>query len=196
MTRILIFIGLVIVLPAWANYEQPNFEVVLEEGRLAIRDYPSVMVIETRVSASRSDAAGYAFRRLFKYISGENEAGLKIPMTAPVAQTMANGRVKSSDYWAVRFFLPNNLSEEDIPRPLESKVLVAKLKAQRYATVSFKGTQTDKKIKENMVKLESFLISQGYEVSGSPVYAFYDPPFIPWFLRDNEILLPVKKAEE
>ena len=87
MTRILIFIGLVIVLSAWANYEQPNFEVVLEEGRLAIRDYPSVMVIETRVSASRSDAAGSAFRRLFKYISGENEAGLKIPMTAPVAQT-------------------------------------------------------------------------------------------------------------
>ena len=185
-----------LVLSACANYEQPNYKVIIDERPLAIRDYPSVMVIETRVLASRADAAGKAFRRLFEYISGENEASLKIPMTAPVAQTLANEEVKTSDYWAIRFFLPNNMLEESIPRPIDNEILVKRLEAQRYATVSFKGSQGDKKIKENMFLLKSFLVSQGYEVSGSPVFAFYDPPFIPWFLRDNEILLPVKKDEE
>lgn len=87
--------------------------------------------------------------------------------------------------------MPRSLSEENIPKPSETGVAVVKLKAQKYGSVSFKGTQNDKKVSENLAKLEAFIAENDYEVSGPPVYAFYDPPFIPWFLRDNEILLPV-----
>lgn len=194
MTRTLLIIALLFATPAWADYEQPKFETVLQEGALAIRDYASAMVVETRVSASRKDAAGDAFRRLFKYISGNNEAQMEIPMTSPVAQTKADGSDEASNNWDIRFFLPSNMSAEDIPQPSQSGVSVTRLPAQRYASVSFKGTQTDKKVAENIGKLEAFISKSGYEISGPPVYAFYDPPFIPWFLRDNEILLPVRKA--
>ena len=194
---ILTIVVLLFGAPAWADYEQPRYIVVLQENKLAIRDYAPVMVVETQVIASRKDATGDAFRSLFRYISGNNEAELEISMTSPVAQTLASpNNDQAAETWAVRFFLPSSLSEEKIPLPKEEGVAVLKLKAQRYASISFRGRQNDKKITTNTAKLKSFIAQKGHEVSGPPVYAFYDPPFIPWFLRDNEILLPVIPKKE
>ena len=193
MKLILLTIAIISSLPAWAEIEQPNYKVILEKGIFAIRDYTFVMAVETEVFSSRREAAGDAFPRLFRYISGENEDNLEISMTSPVAQTLANQNDDdSAERWIVRFFIPKNMAEENIPLPSEKGVTVSKLKAQRFASVSFRGSQSDKKIEENKAKLKAFITKNGYEVSGRPIYAFYDPPFIPWFLRDNEILLPVK----
>ena len=197
MKLILLIIAIISSLPAWAEIEQPNYAVILEKDRFAIRDYASMVVVETEVVSSRREASGDAFRSLFRYISGENEDNLEISMTSPVAQTLANQNDDdSAERWIVRFFIPRNMAEENIPLPSEKGVTVSKLKAQRFASVSFRGSQSDKKIEENTAKLKAFITQNGYEVSGRPIYAFYDPPFIPWFLRDNEILLPVKKNQK
>ena len=191
MKQILVIIIMLFSTPAWAEYEQPSYKVILEQDKFSIRDYSEVIVVETEVVASRRDATSEAFRKLFRYISGNNEANLEISMTSPVAQTLTNQDGEIGKNWSVRFFLPRSLSEENIPKPSETGVAVVKLKSQKYGSVSFKGTQNDKKVSENLAKLEAFIAENDYEVSGPPVYAFYDPPFIPWFLRDNEILLPV-----
>ena len=191
MKQILVIIIMLFSTPAWAEYEQPSYKVILEQDKFSIRDYSEVIVVETEVVASRRDATSEAFRKLFRYISGNNEANFEISMTSPVAQTLTNQDGEIGENWAVRLFLPRSLSEENIPKPSETGVAVVKLKAQKYGSVSFKGTQNDKKVSENLAKLEAFIAENDYEVSGPPVYAFYDPPFIPWFLRDNEILLPV-----
>jgi effector-binding domain-containing protein len=195
MTRILTIITLLFATPAWAEYEQPSYNLVFQQNGLEIRDYAPAVVVETQVVASRRDAAGDAFRSLFNYISGNNDASLEIPMTSPVAQTYA-GRERDnvSGKWAVRFFLPRDLSAEAIPEPLQLGVNIVTLGAQRFASVSFKGTQNDKKVAKNSARLREFIAQNGYRVSGQPVYAFYDPPFVPWFLRDNEILFPIEKA--
>jgi len=196
MTRILTIIALLFATPAWAGYEQPQFEVVLQKENLAIRDYASVMVVEVQVAASRRDAAGDAFRSLFKYISGNNEDNLEIPMTSPVAQTQVPKTSNNEDdKWAIRFFLPRKIIDEGAPLPEEDGVNLVNLKAQRYASVSFKGTQNDKKVAKYSAQLREFIVQNGYQVSGQPIYAFYDPPFVPWFLRDNEILLPIAKGK-
>jgi len=196
MTRILTIIALLFATPAWAGYEQPQFEVVLQKENLAIRDYASVMVVEVQVAASRRDAAGDAFRSLFKYISGNNEDNLEIPMTSPVAQTQVpKASNNEDDNWAIRFFLPRKIIDEGAPLPEEDGVNLVNLKAQRYASVSFKGTQNDKKVAKYSAQLREFIVQNGYQVSGQPIYAFYDPPFVPWFLRDNEILLPIAKVK-
>ena len=196
MTRIFTIIALLFATPAWAEYERPSYNVVLKEDGLEIRDYAPTVVIETQVLASRRDAASEAFRSLFNYISGDNTARLEIPMTSPVAQTQAvKGPGNVSGKWAIRFFLPKNLSDENIPQPLQKDVNIVTLAAQRFASVSFKGTQNDKKVARYTAQLREFIAQKGYGVSGEPVYAFYDPPFVPWFLRDNEILLPIQKVE-
>ena len=33
--------------------------------------------------------------------------------------------------------------------------------------------------------------NRGLRIAGDPVWARYNPPFAPWFLRRNEILVPV-----
>ena len=195
MTRILTIIAILIASPVWAEYERPSYTVVLKEDGLEIRDYAPAVVVETQVLASRRDAAGEAFRSLFNYISGNNAASLEIPMTSPVTQTpVGKGPDDVSDNWAIRFFLPSSLSMEDIPKPLQQDVNIVTLAAQRFASVSFKGTQNDKKVVKYTARLREFISQNGYGVSGEPVYGFYDPPFVPWFLRDNEILLPIQKV--
>ena len=195
MIRIVTIIAILTASPAWAEYERPIYNVVVKEDGLEIRDYAPAIVVETQVLASRRDAAGEAFRGLFKYISGNNTSGLEIPMTAPVAQTPAGkGPDGVSSKWAIRFFLPSNYSVENIPQPLQQGINIVTLEAQRFASVSFKGTQNDKKVAKYTTQLREFISQKGYEVSGEPVYAFYDPPFVPWFLRDNEILLPIQKV--
>ena len=193
MTRLAIIFSLLFVTPAWADYERPSFEVILQKENLAIRDYASVMVVEMQVTASRQDAAGDAFRSLFNYISGNNEDNLEIPMTSPVAQTQVSKALDNGDgKWAIRFFIPRKTVDDGAPLPKEDNVTLVRLKAQRFASISFKGSQSDKKIRDNTAKLEAFISENNYTISGSPVFAFYDPPFIPWFLRDNEILLPIE----
>ena len=193
MTRLAIIFSLLFVTPAWADYERPSFEVILQKENLAIRDYASVMVVEMQVTASRQDAAGDAFRSLFNYISGNNEDNLEIPMTSPVAQTQVSKASDNGDgKWAIRFFIPRKTVDDGAPLPKEDNVTLVRLKAQRFASISFKGSQSDKKIRDNTAKLEAFISENNYTISGSPVFAFYDPPFIPWFLRDNEILLSIE----
>ena len=193
MTRILTIIALLVATPAWADYEQPSFEVILQKENLAIRDYASVIVIEMQVTTSRQDAAGDAFRSLFNYISGNNEDNLEIPMTSPVTQTQVSKASDNGDgKWAIRFYMPRKTVDDGVPLPKDDNVTLVRLKAQRYASISFKGSQSDKKIRENTAKLKAFISENNYTISGSPVFAFYDPPFIPWFLRDNEILLPIE----
>ena len=112
MTRMLTIILLLFATPAWAEIEQPNYAVILEKDRFAIRDYASMVVVETEVVSSRREASGDAFRSLFRYISGNNEANLEISMTSPVAQTLTNQNDNdSAERWTVRFFLPSNMAE-------------------------------------------------------------------------------------
>ena len=159
MKLILLTIAMLYSLPAWAEIEKPNYKVSLEKDIFTIRDYASVMGVETEVCSSRRDAAGDAFRSLFRYISGENEDNLEISMTSPVAQTLANQNDDDqAEIWMVRFFLPRNMAEENIPLPSEKGVTVSRLKAQRFASVFFRGSQSDKKIEENTAKLSMKLL--------------------------------------
>jgi hypothetical protein len=43
------------------------------------------------------------------------------------------------------------------------------------------------------VVLEAAIIKQGLEKKGPPVWARYDSPMTPWFLRTNEIQIELAK---
>jgi len=175
-----------------ADYARPAYDIVLAQEAFELRDYAEVLVVATQVTASRRDAAGDAFMRLARYIGGDNIAGMEIPMTAPVAQTRA--AEDGDENWSIRFYLPGDMTADSAPAPTEAGVALLTLPSQRFASISFRGLQSDKKVAGKTAELKAFIVAQGYDVAGPPVYAFYDPPFIPWFLRDNEILLPVTRT--
>ena len=54
--------------------EEPRYQVIEQDGAFELRDYAAYLVAETRVEASFTEAGSEAFRRLFRYISGNNAA--------------------------------------------------------------------------------------------------------------------------
>jgi hypothetical protein len=45
-------------------------------------------------------------------------------------------------------------------------------------------------------ELEAWIADNGFKVLGPPVWARYNPPFTPWFMRRNEILIPVDSGKK
>jgi len=76
----IIILGLIITFKVMA-YEEANYEVVKQNKIYEIRKYSDRLAIETITSNEES-----SFRKLFNYISGNNESKEEISMTTPVTQ--------------------------------------------------------------------------------------------------------------
>ena len=76
----IIVLGLIISSNAMA-YEEANYEIVKTNKVYEIRKYSDRLAIETATSNQNS-----GFRKLFNYISGNNETNEKIKMTTPVTR--------------------------------------------------------------------------------------------------------------
>ena len=110
----------------------------------------------------------------------------KIAMTAPVSQVASGGQ------WAVGFVMPASYTLESLPAPKDPKVTLRQVPARRLAAVRYSGFWDEAGYRKHRVALEKWLESKGVKQIGEPVWARYDPPFKPWFMRRNEVLIPVE----
>ena len=68
---------------------------------------------------------------------------------------------------------------------------------QTFAVIRYKGNWKQARFEKNLGELQKVLGSQSkYRVTGSPVWARFDPPFMPGFLKTNEIMIPVVMNNE
>ncbi|MEJ2384621.1 MAG: heme-binding protein [Xanthomonadales bacterium] len=178
--------------------EEPEYRVVERDEPIEIRAYAPMVVAETRVEGSLERAGSRAFRTLFKYIDGENRARQEIAMTAPVTQQRAPEKIemtapvtqqRAGDGWAVRFVLPAGYTLETAPEPNDAAVSIREVPAHRAAVIRYSGTWSEGRYREHLARLREWLDARGLEATGDPVWARYDAPYMPWFLRRNEILL-------
>ena len=186
--------------------EEADYTLVLKEGDFEIRTYAPQVLAETLVEGGFSNVGNKAFMRLFKYITGNNTSQQKIAMTSPVTQSAKDQAAESEkiamtspvtqhqvkDSWAISFTMPANASLETLPIPNDPQVTLRQIPERHLAVVRYSGLWTEKGYLNNKAKLESWLKQKGYTVIGEPVWARYDPPFKPWFLRRNEVLLPIQ----
>eukprot|EP00544_Gedaniella_sp_CCMP2646_P000026 CAMPEP_0202503894 /NCGR_PEP_ID=MMETSP1361-20130828/43078_1 /ASSEMBLY_ACC=CAM_ASM_000849 /TAXON_ID=210615 /ORGANISM="Staurosira complex sp., Strain CCMP2646" /LENGTH=87 /DNA_ID=CAMNT_0049137257 /DNA_START=114 /DNA_END=373 /DNA_ORIENTATION=- len=72
--------------PFCNNLDCPVYTVVTKTAQYEIRKYAPSVWSSTNVTSvdSYNDATREGFQRLFKYISGANTNGTKVPMAAPV----------------------------------------------------------------------------------------------------------------
>jgi len=182
--------------------EEAEYDVVQQDGDFELRDYATQVVAEVVVSGSFSRAGNSAFRPLFNYISGDNTVQAKIAMTAPVSQTAQSrkiamtspvGQRASGDDWVVSFMMPAEFTMDTIPTPTDPAVKLREIPAHRMAVVRYSGRWTKKRYQSHLEALLSWVSAKDLVVSGEPVFARYNGPFTPWFMRRNEILLPVAK---
>ena len=180
--------------------EEAEYDVVQHDGDFEMRDYAPQVVAEVVVSGSFSRAGNSAFRPLFNYISGDNTVKAKIAMTAPVSQTANSqdiamaapvGQRDNGDDWVVSFMMPAKFNMDTIPKPTDPEVKLREIPAQRMAVVRYSGRWTKKRYQSHLEALLTWVAENDLVVTGEPVFARYNGPFTPWFMRRNEILLPV-----
>lgn len=180
--------------------EEAEYTVIRKADPFEVRAYEPHIIAETLVEGDLEDAGGKAFRRLFKYISGENSARQEIAMTSPVGQaapsqkiamTSPVGQMQVDDRWAVSFMMPNAFTMETTPAPKDPDVVLRQVPSRNMAAVRYSGFWSEKSYQDNKRALEEWIGGQGLAITGEPIWARYNPPFTPWFLRRNEILIPI-----
>ena len=180
--------------------EEAKYTVMLKEEAFELRAYEPHILAETVVGGDFEDAGNEAFGRLFKYISGNNKSQEKIAMTAPVGQTQVSqkismtspvGQTERNGKWAVSFMMPAVFTLESIPEPKDPNVVLRRVPERYVAVVRYSGFWSKKGYLKNMALLHEWVKVKGLHILEEPIWARYNAPFIPWFLRRNEILLVV-----
>jgi effector-binding domain-containing protein len=179
-------------------YESPTYRVVDTLGAVEIREYEPYLVAETTVEGGLEGAGNCGFRILAKYIFGDNQGKRRITMTTPVSQEIADGtkismtapvtQEKAGDRYTIQFMMPSQYSREELPEPNDRRIAIREVPARRFAAVRYSGTWSKRNYEMHLERLLDTLSAEGYEPLGEPIWARYNPPFMPWFLRRNEIL--------
>ncbi|MFO7666034.1 MAG: heme-binding protein [Desulfobacterales bacterium] len=66
--------------------EESKYNILKKDNNFEIRDYSPHILAETVMEGELEEAGNRAFKRLFRYISGDNRSHDKVAMTAPVSQ--------------------------------------------------------------------------------------------------------------
>jgi len=202
LVLLVLLVGLAMVESVGRSIEEPKFTVVLHQGAFEIRDYQAVVAAEVTVTGDQKTAASKGFRLLAGYIFGGNtrhqtiamtapvaqqRSGENIPMTAPVTQTPSNGA------WIVRFTMPAGMSLATLPTPDDPRVTLRQIAPTRFAVIRFSGIAGPSNVAANTAKLIDFVAAHHLRTIGPAAIAQYNPPWTLWFLRRNEVMIPLAR---
>jgi hypothetical protein len=175
----IVVLGLIITSNSMA-YEEANYEVIKKNKIYEIRKYSDRLAIETLISNE-----GSSFRRLFNYISGNNENNEEIKMTTPVTQTEKKGNM------TMQFYLPLKFNKYNTPNPSNADVKILNIKGGYYAVVIYSGRASDKNFIKHKGILENELKKDDILILSAPIKATYDGPFTLPLRRRNEAMFEI-----
>ena len=177
MKRILVILISILTLSSQAMaYEEANYEVVKENKEYEIRKYSDRLVIET------NSIEGNGFRKLFNYISGNNEKNQEIKMTVPVTQEIKDGNM------TMQFYLPLKFNKDNAPKPSNSDIKILTIEGGYYAVIEYSGRSSDKNFLKNKDTLEKLLKQDNITILSPPIRASYNSPFTLPMLKRNEVM--------
>ena len=177
MKRILVILISILTLSFQAMaYEEANYEVVKENKEYEIRKYSDRLVIET------NSIEGNGFRKLFNYISGNNEKNQEIKMTVPVTQEIKNGNM------TMQFYLPLKFNKDNAPKPSNSDIKILTIEGGYFAVIEYSGRSSDKNFLKNKDILEKLLKQDNITILSPPIRASYNSPFTLPMLKRNEVM--------
>jgi DNA gyrase inhibitor GyrI len=165
-----------------AGYESAPYTVVRANDNLEIRDYPALTVVETPM-ASGGQGADSGFNRLFRFITGGNNAKQKIAMTTPVFMS-GNGTNAT-----MAFVLPAKMKTSEVPKPSDGALTIRELSAGRFAVLRYSGRRNPDNETRSLERLRAWMKAMHLKELSSPIYGYFDPPWTPAFLRRNEVMV-------
>ena len=169
--------------------EQQPYEVLERYEGFELRQYPEHVVADVTVDGSFESAGNSGFRPLVGYISRGGVA-----MTAPVLQQSADEAhdATSASSYRVSFVMPASSTVESLPVPADARVTIRQVAEHRAAAAQFSGRWTRGSFRRHAEALAAAVADAGLSPAGQLRWARFDPPWTPWFLRHNEVVLPVQ----
>lgn len=171
---------------AGSRYESPLYTVITSDGAFQIRDYPRLTLASTPMQRRGADGS---FMKLFRFIQGGNDKSEKIPMTTPVIMT-------GTESGSMSFILPDSVARHGAPIPSNPDVKISPLPPTRYACYRFGGRGNPEQGTAASKKLLAWVASRHLTPIGTPLFAYYNPPWTPGFLRRNEVLLQLAPGRD
>jgi len=161
-------------------YEESKYDVVKSNEIYEIRKYSDRLAVQTISTMQNSN-----FRKLFNYISGNNETNEQIKMTTPVTQIQKKGNM------TMQFYLPSNFNKGNVPNPTRPDVEIINIEGGYYAVIKYSGRASDKNFIKHKEILENELKKNNISILGSAIKATYNGPFTLPMLRRNEAMFKV-----
>ena len=88
--------------------------------------------------------------------------------------------------------LPADTDASTVPAPKDERVRVRVVEEEYAAAVRFSGRWTAASYTQRVDSLRAAIAEAGLEPTGPVRFARFDPPWTPWFLRRNEVVIPVR----
>jgi hypothetical protein len=184
--------------------EKPQYTVEFSSNGFEIRNYQPYLVAETLVEATvdYDEAANEGFRRLFRYIDGDNDSRQGIAMTAPVQQVQSGSKIAmtapvqqtgSETGWLISFMVPAKYTLSTVPQPDDERIVIRQVPSQLVAAQRYAGRWSAANFSKHEQRLLEKLQALGVTPAGPATSAVYNPPFMPPFLRRNEVLIAVEE---
>lgn len=191
-------------------YEQPRYEVISRHEGFEVRRYQPYIVAEIVVNGEFEKVGNEGFRALAGYIFGKNRgrreiamtapvnqspaeaSGEKIAMTVPVIQAPASGATGS---YAITFMMPSTYTLDTLPEPIDPRISLRRIDARVVAARTYSGLWSERRFRDNEAALRRGMMNANLRAVGEPIWARYNPPITPWFLRRNEVLIQIEPTD-
>ena len=160
--------------------EEAKYDIVKSNEIYEIRKYSDRLAVQALNTNENN-----SFRKLFNYISGDNETNEEIKMTIPVTQMENKGNM------TMQFYLPSKFNKDNVPYPSSSDVKIVNIEGGYYAVIRYSGRASNKNFIKHKEILENELKKDNILISGSAIKASYNSPFTLPMLKRNEAMFIV-----
>ena len=160
--------------------EEAKYDVVKSNEIYEIRKYSDRLAVQALNTNENN-----SFRKLFNYISGDNETNEEIKMTIPVTQMENKGNM------TMQFYLPSKYNKDNVPIPSSSDVEIVIIEEGYYAVIRYSGRASNKNFIKHKEILKNELKKDNISISGSAIKASYNSPFTLPMLKRNEAMFKV-----
>ncbi|MBL0291846.1 MAG: heme-binding protein [Betaproteobacteria bacterium] len=198
---VVVALGLASIASVATATEEPPYTVIQQHEGIEVRSYAPYLVAEVVVPGPADAAGNQGFRILAAYIFGKNRGERRIEMTAPVTQapeprtiamTAPVTQVATETGYVIQFKMPAEFTLDTLPEPLDPQVRLKEVPGGRFAVIRYSGAWSEGNYSEHLARLRQGVEAAGIRTRGEPIYSRYDAPFVPWFMRRNEIWLQLE----
>ena len=149
-------------------------------GEMEVKSLPAARLMLAESPQGYFSSNNNLFGKLFRYISKNN-----IPMTAPVEARLQPGvmvfYMDAGSAKRVDLLPGNEVKLEDVP-------------VRQVAAIGIRGSYSQENFREAEEKLRAWVKARpGLEVTGEAYGVYWNSPFVPFFLKQSEVHLPVRE---